>query len=203
MTSPSRINLSGLTLRFLSFSADSPNHNLPTNGPYIWSPEPILCATCTTFRSGSVPGASGAAVGPEGLKIDRTIWGQICIFILPEARPVVGCRAPPVWSSAMQLGLTAARAASGLARARSLRGPTSCTRRAWRNRIASHRKLHVLQSGPELGAPGPAESLDFLRAHLRHAPRPGRQRWRTTSATLRARKGLILNSPCAPVPSHT
>ncbi len=68
---------SGLTIRdlrfvcyrFFLFSADTQNHNLPTNWPYIWSPGLICCTTCTFSRTGFIPGAPGARRGPpEGRK---------------------------------------------------------------------------------------------------------------------------------------
>jgi hypothetical protein len=50
----------------------APNHNLPTNWPYIWSTGLICCATCDVFRTGSVPKDSETPRGPRRTE-NRTI----------------------------------------------------------------------------------------------------------------------------------
>ncbi len=57
---------------------DPPNHKVPTIGRLIWLPGLIFRATCTIFRTRSVPRASGDCGGPGGPKIGRRSRGRPC-----------------------------------------------------------------------------------------------------------------------------
>ncbi len=49
------------------------------------------CATCTLFRTGSVPGASGAAAAPEGRKSTEKLGARfICVLSLRSAQVLHG-----------------------------------------------------------------------------------------------------------------
>ena len=76
--------VSGLDLRRKKISRTSPARLTGSPGPekieqigknlknmVCWSPGLILTVTCTIFRTGSVPGSSGARRGPGGPNIDK------------------------------------------------------------------------------------------------------------------------------------
>ncbi len=88
---PARAYVTGLTVGglrliciFHMFGADIQNHKLPSHRPEIWSPGLISCATCTIFRTGSVPGAVGAHRGAPRAEINRRIRVRFYLFMYPK-----------------------------------------------------------------------------------------------------------------------